>query len=62
MTPTPKMQAVAVAGALATVVAYIATLFGVELPDTVVAALTALLTFGFGWLRGEHDPPGDHAA
>lgn len=62
MTPTPKITAVGAAGALATVVTFIIQWFGADVPAEVLVPATALLTFLFGYLRGDQDPPGDHAA
>lgn len=62
MTPTPKITAVGAAGAAVTLITFAAQQFGMDLPDLVVTAVTSLLLFAAGWLRGETDPPGDHAA
>ena len=61
MTPTPKVQAVGAAGALATLVTFVLQYFQVDVPAEVLVPATALATFAFGWLRGETDPPGKHA-
>jgi hypothetical protein len=62
MTPTPKVTAVGAAGALATVLTFLLQWFNVDVPPEVLVPGTALLTFGFGWLRGENDAAGAHAA
>lgn len=62
MTPTAKVTAVGAAGALATVLTFVAQLLGLDVPAEVAVPVTGLLTFTFGWLRGEHDAPGEHAA
>ena len=52
LTPVPKMQAVAIAGALTALIAWIASVtLGLELPVPVVAALTTLITFGAGYIK-----------
>lgn len=60
MEPTPKMKAVAAAGAGATLIAFLTSLFGVDLPDYVVVAIGGLLQFAFGYMTGETDTPGRH--
>lgn len=62
MTPTPKVTAVGAAGALATLATFALQWAGLDVPSEVLVPATALLTFTFGWLRGENDPPGKHAA
>jgi hypothetical protein len=52
----PKVSAAVVAGALATVVAYAASKFGLDLPDEVVAAVTTLFAFTGGYLRPAEQP------
>jgi len=61
MTPTPKITAVGAAGALATVVTFVLQLLHVDVPAEILVPATGILTFAFGWLRGENDPPGKHA-
>lgn len=51
--PYPKVEAAGAAGALAIVIAYVVSLLGVELPQTVVAALTTILTVGAAYIRAE---------
>jgi hypothetical protein len=62
MTPTPKVQAVGAAGALATLVTFALQAFGVDVPAEILVPATAIATFAFGWLRGDSDAPGQHAA
>lgn len=62
MTPTPKITAVGAAGALATLATFITQWVGVDLPAELLVPATAVLTFLFGWLRGETDTPGTHEA
>lgn len=61
MTPTAKVTAVGAAGALATLVTFLFQVFNLDVPAEVLVPGTAILTFVFGWLRGESDPPGAHA-
>lgn len=61
MTPTPKVQAVGAAGALATLITFLLQAFHIDVPAEILVPATALATFGFGWLRGDSDPPGKHA-
>lgn len=46
----PKVTATGAAGALAVVIAFALAQLGVELPEPVIAAITALLAFGAGYL------------
>lgn len=62
MTPTPKITAVGAAGALATLITFGLQWAGIDAPPEILVPATALATFAFGWLRGENDPPGQHAA
>lgn len=61
MTPTPKIQAVGAAGALATVITFVLQAFGVDVPAEIAAPATMILTFVAGWVRGDADTPGKHA-
>lgn len=62
MTPTRKVTAVGAAGALATVATFAFQYFGIDVPAEILVPATGILTFAFGWLRGENDPPGKHTA
>jgi hypothetical protein len=62
MTPTPKITAVGAAGALATLLTFIFQWTGLDVPVEVAVPAAAILQFAIGWLRGENDPPGTHAA
>lgn len=56
-TPVPKVVAVGLGGAVATLLVWLASaLIGVDVPAEVAAALTALLAFAFGYLKA----PADH--
>ncbi len=47
--PTPKVGAAALAGAISVVVIYIVSLFGVEIPGGVGAAIATVFTFVAGY-------------
>lgn len=49
----PKMEAVVVTGALATVIVFVLTLFNIEVPETVAVALAVVLSSGAGYRRTE---------
>ena len=50
--PIPKVAAAGAAGALTTVLVFVAEQRGVDIPPEVAAALTALIAFAAGYLRG----------
>lgn len=54
--PTSKVTAMAAAGAAATLIVWIAQLFGADVPAEVSAAFTTLLTFAAGWFKTENRP------
>jgi len=49
----PKVAAAGIAGALATVVIYVASQFGLVLPPEVAAAIATLIAFGAGYLKSD---------
>ncbi len=49
--PVPKIQAVGAAGAVTVIVVYVAGLLGLDVPPTVSAALTILISAGAGYLK-----------
>lgn len=49
----PKMEAVVVTGALATVIVFVLTLFNIEVPETVAVALAVVLSSAAGYQRTE---------
>lgn len=51
MTPQPKVVAGGAAGAAAILIVYVASLFGLEVPGEVGAALAALLSFAAAYLK-----------
>jgi hypothetical protein len=52
-TPNTKIQAVAVAGALTTIVVFICVQLGLEIPAAVAGALTTLFATGLGYVVKE---------
>lgn len=61
-TPTPKMAAAGVSGALALVIVWVAGMFGVEVPPEVAAAATVIISFAAGYLKRDTSSPSRHAA
>ena len=53
MTPTTKVTAGAIAGALTVILVWAVTFAGVTVPPAVAAAVTVLLTFAASWLVTE---------
>ncbi len=51
--PTPKVGASALAGALSVVLIYVVSLFGVEIPGGVGAAIATVFTFIAGYFISE---------
>lgn len=51
-----KVQAAGAAGAVATLLVWLATFAGVEVPAEVAAAVTTLLATAAGWLKTEPAP------
>ena len=51
MTPHPKVAAGGIAGAVTTVLVFVAAQLGVEVPGEVAAALTTIIGFAAGYLR-----------
>lgn len=62
LAPTSKVAATGVAGAAVLVAQYILGLFGVELPQDVALAATALVMFLAGYIKTERKAPGKHEA
>ena len=61
-TPTPKVAAAGVSGAVAIILVWIAGLFGLEVPAEVAAAVAAILAFAGGYLTRDASSPGRHEA
>lgn len=51
MIPQPKVAAAGVAGAVTSVIVFIAGELGLEIPVEVGSALTALIAFAAGYLK-----------
>lgn len=51
--PTSKVTAVALSGAIVTIVAWIASRAGIDMPAQVVAALTTLVLAAAGYFKVE---------
>lgn len=51
LTPQPKVAASMVAGAVTILAVFVASLFGLNLPEAVTAAVTALVTAGVAYLK-----------
>lgn len=51
--PTTKVAAAGVGGSLTVLVIYVLGLFGVDLPPEVASALSALISFGAGYIVKE---------
>lgn len=62
MNINPKVTASLVAGAVTTVLAYLLTLAGVDLPNEVQAAITMILVFVAGYMTPAGNAPGAHEA
>lgn len=52
--PTQKVSAVAAAGALTTVIVFVAKLFDLDISQEAAAAITTLVAFSAGYLKGEN--------
>jgi hypothetical protein len=50
MKPQRKVGAAGLAGAVGVILVWVLSLFGVEVPPGVAAAITAVLAFGAGYL------------
>jgi hypothetical protein len=51
-TPTPKVAAAGVAGSFTIVLVYVAGLIGLDIPPEVASAVTAIVAFGAGYIKG----------
>lgn len=61
-TPTPKIAAVGITGAVALIIVWVAGLFGLEVPAEVAAAFTVVLAFVAGYIKTDVSSPGKHEA
>ena len=62
MNVNPKVTAAVLAAAVTTILAWLLTLVGVELPNQVQGAVTSVLVFAAGYLTPADNTPGDHEA
>ena len=62
MNINPKVTAAVVAAAVTTIIAWLLTLAGIQLPNEVQGAITTVLVFTAGYLTSADKTPGDHAA
>lgn len=62
MNVNPKVTAAVVAAAVTTIIAWLLTLAGIELPNQVQGAITSILVFTAGYLTPADNTPGDHEA
>ena len=62
MNVNPKVTAAVVAAAVTTVIAWLLTLAGIQLPNEVQGAITSILVFTAGYLTPSDATPGKHAA
>lgn len=52
-TPTPKVAAGGIAGAVTILLVALAAAFGIVLEPTVASALTVVISFAIAWFKGE---------
>jgi hypothetical protein len=62
MTINPKVTAAVLAAAVTTVIAWLVTFAGIELPNEVQGAITSILVFVAGYMTPASNTPGDHEA
>jgi uncharacterized membrane protein YjjP (DUF1212 family) len=62
MNVNPKVTAAVLAAAVTTILAWLLTLAGVELPNQVQGAVTSVLVFVAGYLTPSSNEPGAHEA
>jgi len=55
-TPTQKVSAAGIGGALSIVIVYVFGLLGLDMPPEVASALTAIVSFAAGYLVKERTP------
>jgi hypothetical protein len=58
----PKVTAAVLAAAVTTVIAWLLTLAGIQLPNEVQGAITSILVFTAGYMTPASSTPGDHSA
>lgn len=58
MTPTPKVAAAGVSGAVAVILVWAAkAVFGIDVPAEVAAALAVVISVAGGYIKRENHPP-----
>ena len=62
MNVNPKVTAAVLAAAVTTVIAWLLTLAGIQLPNEVQGAITSILVFTAGYLTPATNTPGEHEA
>lgn len=62
MTVNPKVTAALVAAAVTTIIAWLLTLLGVEVPNEVQGAITSVLVFVAGYMTPAEAASGKHSA
>jgi len=62
MNINPKVTAAVLAAAVTTVIAWLLTLAGIQLPNEVQGAITSILVFTAGYLTPASNTPGAHEA
>lgn len=62
MNVNPKVTAAVLAAAVTTLIAWLLTLAGIELPNQVQGAITTILVFVAGYMTSADNTPGDHEA
>lgn len=60
--PTAKVSAAGAAGAASVVLCWLLSLFGIDVPAPVAAALATLLAAGAGYLTPDQTSPARHRA
>lgn len=62
MNINPKVTAAVLAAAVTTLIAWLLTLAGINLPNEVQGAITTILVFVSGYMTPANNPPGAHEA
>lgn len=62
MNVNPKVTAAVLAAAVTTIIAWLLTIAGIELPNQVQGAITTILVFVAGYLTSADGANGDHEA
>jgi uncharacterized membrane protein YjjP (DUF1212 family) len=62
MNVNPKVTAAVLAAAVTTLIAWLLTLAGIELPNQVQGAITSILVFVAGYMTPANNEPGAHEA